>query len=198
MKNLNLFFRFHISSFDFGFGRIWTRNFKIRILALWSVELRSRKIWWEREDLNLQPAPSHGAALNPIAPRPQNWRKAEDSNPYASDAAVFKTAATPIWLAFHIKFVRDEGGKLFLLSCWKLAGALRFELKTSVLETGVLPIETTRLCKFGVSDGSRTRNRRFGRPALSHLSFAHKFWCIGKDLNFQSSETSDSFTDCLP
>ena len=26
-----------------------------------------------------------------------------------------------------------------------LAGAFRFELKTSVLETGVLPIETTRL-----------------------------------------------------
>jgi hypothetical protein len=27
----------------------------------------------------------------------------------------------------------------------KLAGAPRFELKTSVFETGVLPIETTRL-----------------------------------------------------
>ena len=33
---------------------------------------------------------------------------------------------------------------LFAL-CWKLAGAFRFELKTSVLETDVLPVETTRL-----------------------------------------------------
>lgn len=38
----------------------------------------------------------------------------------------------------HI-FLQGLGGKL------NLAGAFRFELKTSVLETGVLPIETTRL-----------------------------------------------------
>ena len=31
-----------------------------------------------------------------------------------------------------------------------MAGVLRFELKTSVLETGVLPIETTRLCDLGL------------------------------------------------
>jgi hypothetical protein len=30
----------------------------------------------------------------------------------------------------------------------KLAGTLRFELRTSVLETDVLPIKTTRLQKF--------------------------------------------------
>ena len=30
---------------------------------------------------------------------------------------------------------------------WKLAGAFRFELKISVLETDVLPVETTRLCE---------------------------------------------------
>lgn len=94
------------------------------------------------------------------------------------------------------KNVRDEGGKLFCCfqvkisnpkSKIEVAGVFRFELKTSVLETGVLPVETTRLCKLGVSDGSRTRSRRFGRPALSQLSFAHKFVCIGKDLNFHSA-----------
>ena len=37
-----------------------------------------------------------------------------------------------------------------------------------------------------MSDGNRTRNIRFGRPTLSLLSFAHKFWCIGEDLNFRS------------
>ena len=51
--------------------------------------------------------------------------------------------------------------------------------------------------EFGVSDGNRTRNIRFGRPALSRLSFAHKFWCIGEDSNFRSVNR-DSFTDCLP
>ena len=97
-----------------------------------------------------------------------------------------------------------------------LTGALRFELRSSVLETGILPIETTHLQQFWildfglvrhsgellyaaliqnqrrtahlnakanpkskiqnrkrVSDGTRTRNIRFGRPTLSHLSFAH-------------------------
>lgn len=56
-----------------------------------------------------------------------------------------------------------------------MTGAFRFELKISVLETDVLPVETTRLRKFGVSDGIRTRIIRFGRPTLSRLSFAHKF-----------------------
>lgn len=66
----------------------------------------------------------------------------------------------------------------------KLAGAFRFELKTSVLETDILSIETTRLCNlrfvisfnrksqiFGVSDGTRTRNIWFGRPTLSRIEF---------------------------
>jgi hypothetical protein len=74
-----------------------------------------------------------------------------------SNATVFKTATAPIRLTFREIFVRGEGGKLFCcfqskignpISKIELAGALRFELKTSVLETGVLPIETTRLCKY--------------------------------------------------
>jgi hypothetical protein len=69
--------------------------------------------------------------------------------------------------------------KYILKSKIDMAGAFRFELKTSVLETDILPIETTRL-KAGVSDGNRTRNIRFGRPALSRLSFAHKFCASGK------------------
>lgn len=39
----------------------------------------------------------------------------------------------------------------------------------------------------GVSDEIRTRSRRFGIPALSHLSFAH-LKCIGKDSNFHSAK----------
>ncbi len=62
---------------------------------------------------------------------------------------------------------------LFFALYWKLADTLRFERRTSVLETDVLPVETTRL-NFGVSDGTWTRSIRFGRPLLSHLSFAHK------------------------
>lgn len=79
----------------------------------------------------------------------------------------------------------------------ELAGALRFELRTSVLETDILPVETTRLKIFGVSDGNRTRNIRFGRPALSRLSFAHKIWCIGKDSNFHSETATVLQTACL-
>ena len=44
--------------------------------------------------------------------------------------------------------------------------------------------------KFGVSDGTWTRNIRFGRPLLSHLSFAHeiyrKFGASGKIWTFES------------
>ena len=72
-----------------------------------------------------------------------------------------------------------------------MAGALRFERRISVLETDVLPVKTTRLKKVGVSDGNRTRNIRFGRPAIAsrRSSFAHlkKGICIGKDLNLHSA-----------
>ncbi len=82
--------------------------------------------WWEREDSNLQPAPSQRAALIPIAPRPHfdlgfgiwDLFQSEFHNHKsqielaegtglepvcAFCAAVFKTAATPIWLAFRNK-----------------------------------------------------------------------------------------------
>ena len=64
----------------------------------------------------------------------------------------------------------------------------RFQISDSRfnLEFGFWNLELN----IGVSDGIWTRSIRFGRPLLSHLSFAHKIWnlkwCIGKDLNFQS------------
>lgn len=42
--------------------------------------------------------------------------------------------------------------KEFLFIPQHLAGALRFELRTSVLETGILPIETMRLFEFFIAD----------------------------------------------
>ena len=78
-----------------------------------------------------------------------------------------------------------------------LAGTFRFELKTSILETEILPIKlrtyfdlwfviadfgfslksaiTNHKSEIGVSDGNRTRNIRFGRPTIASrpLSFAH-------------------------
>ena len=62
-------------------------------------------------------------------------------------ATVFGTAATPIWLVFRgKKYVRREAQKtLFSALRGKLAGALGFEPRTSVLETDILPVETTRL-----------------------------------------------------
>lgn len=56
-------------------------------------------------------------------------RKAEDSNPYASNATVFKTAATPIWLAFQ------------------MTGTFGFEPKITVLETVGFPINSMSLNK---------------------------------------------------
>ena len=82
------------------------------------------------------------------------WRKTQDSNPYALlRAAVFKTAATPIWLAFRIEKEKGEEREVKKKSHISslrqrkinLAGAFRFELKTSILETDILPIETTHL-----------------------------------------------------
>ena len=83
-----------------------------------------------------------------------------------------------------------------------MAGAFRFELKTTILETGILPIKLSACLnlrwriwhlsvrkrirfiidkseipnppsEIEVSDGNRTRSFRFGRPVLSLLSFAH-------------------------
>ena len=70
----------------------------------------------------------------------------QDSNLQATCATVFRTAALPIRLIFwERKNVRSEVETSCSLLCWKLAGAFRFELKISVLETDVLPIETKRL-----------------------------------------------------
>lgn len=131
----------------------------------------------------------------------------------------------------------------FFFALWgKLAGAPRFERRTSVLETDVLPIKTKRLkvwrlwrdlnagprvsetCAFdpselqsqkiGVDDGNRTRSIRFGRPALSLLSFAHilkwdrgtyggfdKFYIFlvhWERFELSERQLRSSFTDCLP
>ncbi len=82
------------------------------------------------------------------------WRKVQDSNPQATRCAiVFRTTAIT-YLAYlpRRKIVRGEAKTFCSLLCWKLAGAFRFELKTSVLETGILPIETTRPFRFGIWD----------------------------------------------
>lgn len=136
--------------------------------------------WRLRQDLNPQPQDSYSCALIPLSYEAK-WNLAEDAGlEPASDrcAMVFKTTALPIRLIFRNEKWWEVRQRLFALCSvlnLNLAGAFRFELKTSVLETDVLPIETTRLCKiFGVSDGIWTRNRRFGRPLLSRLSFAHK------------------------
>ncbi len=56
---------------------------------------------------------------------------------------------------------------------------------------------------FGVSDGNRTRNPRFGRPTLSRFELRSqnlkykKVWCIGKDLNFHSESATVLQTACL-
>ena len=47
-----------------------------------------------------------------------------------------------------------------------LAGAFRFELKTSVLETGILPIETTRPWRFGIVDLGFRICSRFDKDCL--------------------------------
>jgi hypothetical protein len=65
-----------------------------------------------------------------------------------------------------VKKVRDEAEEItfFLLRWRQLAGAFRFELKTSVLETGILPIETTRPDRFWILDlktKSQIANRKF-------------------------------------
>ncbi len=70
-----------------------------------------------------------------------------------------------------------------------MAGAFRFELKTSVLETGILPIETTRLkvCK------ALTRLERvtssFGnlRSLIPSELQSRKNWSERRDLNPQLS-----------
>jgi hypothetical protein len=90
------------------------------------------------------------------------WRKTQDSNPYALlRAAVFKTAATPIWLAFRnkkenceesVRYRKKSHISSFSLGEINLAGAFRFELKTSVLETDILPIETTRLQELKIKN----------------------------------------------
>lgn len=66
--------------------------------------------------MNLQPAPSHRAALIPIAPRPQVDLGLLMSDLFQSDIPNHKSQIN-------------------------LAGAFRFELKTSVLETSILPIK---------------------------------------------------------
>ena len=105
-----------------------------------SVELRSLKTKREREDSNLQPAPSHGAALNSdCATSPRKFwildfgfrleEMALTRNP-KSNCEVRGEEITFFFTAF--------GGE-------NLTGALGFEPRTSVLETDILPIETTRL-----------------------------------------------------
>ena len=83
-------------------------------------------------------------------------------------------AATPIWLAFLVlseppalagEFVRDEAGRnhVFLrLLGEKLAGAPGFEPRTSVLETGILPVKLRAHCDFGfwIADFGLKNNRK--------------------------------------
>ena len=78
----------------------------------------------------------------------------------AKRAAVFKTAATPIWLAFRRNKKWGESvrrwkkSRLSSVSLGEnsLAGAFRFELKTPVLETDILPVETTRLRELKIKN----------------------------------------------
>lgn len=69
----------------------------------------------------------------------------------ASDksAIVFRTTALTDWAPLPRENGEKCEAKTFalcsLLKIKKLAGALRFERKTSILETDVLPIETARL-----------------------------------------------------
>lgn len=118
--------------------------------------------------------------------RPQAiWRKAEDSNLYARlSAAVFRTAAIPIWLAFRNKkseVVRYEKWRnhVFLPTTAtageNLAGAFRFELKTSILETEILPVKL-HTCKANGFDTTWTCDLKFRKLALCDSVWATKPW----------------------
>lgn len=128
-----------------------------------SIELRSRKNLERARGLE---PPTYSFVMNcanSIAPRPRKKNLAESKGlePLcAFCAAVFKTAATPIWLAFRKrKKVRWWGSEFEEITFFfrqqqpgNLAGSLRFELRTSILETDILPIKTTHLrdLEFGI------------------------------------------------
>jgi hypothetical protein len=178
-----------------GFGRIWTRNLKSRILALcirlsYEAEKMEGTRGFEpptcsfarsRAKFRLRHVPikiwilDFGLRIEIKNQNPKlNWRKVEDSNPYMQMHCSFRDCCHtglaylpkkfPVWLeiwecGFRIYFnlklaIPNPKSKC---EVWRnhvflpkglggnLAGAFRFELKTPVLETGVLPIETTRL-----------------------------------------------------
>ena len=66
----------------------------------------------------------------------------------------------------------------------KLRTLVIYDLQFAICDLQCLQSQIAN-CKsqiFGVSDGIWTRNIRFGRPLLSHLSFAHKIWNLESEI----------------
>lgn len=73
-------------------------------------------------------------------------------------ATAFKAAAIPIWLTFRSENVRSEAGRnhVFLRRQEKnLAGALRFERRISILETGRFAVK---LCAYRILSVARCQS----------------------------------------
>ena len=163
--------KYSITNFKLRITKSKTRNLKF-VIRNW--------FWRLRQDLNPQPQDSYSCALIPLSYKAVNKMLAEDAGfEPASDecAAVFRTAALPIRLISREKNVRSEAKTFalcFRVGNWQARSDLNWKFR--FWRPTFCQLKLSAYKKNGVSDGIWTRSIRFGRPLLSHLSFAHKIY----------------------